>query len=62
MRQVERKAGISFQRIGAPQPLDIIKAGAKDAAKYGGGRENVGWYGLVKLISVCGDQVLIVTN
>ena len=24
---VERKAGVQFQRIGAPQPVDIIKAG-----------------------------------
>ena len=33
VQAVERKAGIAFQRIGAPQPVDIIKAGAKDAAK-----------------------------
>ena len=33
VQAVERKAGIVFQRIGAPQPVDIIKAGAKDAAK-----------------------------
>ncbi len=33
VRQVERIAGISFQRIGAPQPVDIIKAGAKDSIR-----------------------------
>ena len=27
---VERKSGVQFQRIGAPQPVDIGKAGAKD--------------------------------
>ncbi len=33
IRMVEKKAGITFQRIGAPQPDDIIKAGAGDAAR-----------------------------
>ncbi|XP_064398573.1 nucleolar RNA helicase 2-like isoform X2 [Halichondria panicea] len=33
VKQVERIAGISFQRIGAPQPVDIIKAGAKDSIR-----------------------------
>lgn len=36
MQAVEQKAGFSFQRIGAPQPIDIVKAGAKDAARSGG--------------------------
>ena len=30
---VERKSGVQFQRIGAPQPVDIVKAGAKDSIK-----------------------------
>ena len=30
---VERKAGVQFQRIGAPQPVDIIKAGARDSVR-----------------------------
>ncbi len=34
VKQVERRAGITFQRIGAPQPVDIIKAGAKDSIRY----------------------------
>ena len=33
IRAVERKAGLAFQRIGAPQPVEIIKAGARDAAR-----------------------------
>ncbi len=33
IKAVERKAGLFFQRIGAPQPEDIIKAGAKDSAR-----------------------------
>ena len=31
---VERKVGVQFQRIGAPQPVDIIKAGASDSIRY----------------------------
>ena len=34
IKAVEQKAGVQFQRIGAPQPVDIIKAGASDAIKY----------------------------
>ena len=30
---VERKSGVQFQKIGAPQPVDIVKAGAKDSIK-----------------------------
>ena len=30
---VEKKAGVQFQRIGAPQPVDIIKAGARDSVR-----------------------------
>ena len=30
---VEHKAGVQFQRIGAPQPVDIIKAGARDSVR-----------------------------
>ena len=30
---VERKAGVQFQRISAPQPVDIIKAGARDSIR-----------------------------
>ena len=30
---VERKSGVQFQRIGAPQPVDIVMAGAKDSIK-----------------------------
>ena len=33
VRLVEQKAGITFQRIGAPQPVDIIKAGARDSVR-----------------------------
>ena len=31
--EVERVAGIRFHRIGAPQPSDVIGAGARDAIK-----------------------------
>jgi len=31
VRQIEQKAGVSFKRIGAPQPKDIIEACADDA-------------------------------
>eukprot|EP00730_Choanoeca_flexa_P018423 TRINITY_DN8957_c0_g1_i1.p1 TRINITY_DN8957_c0_g1~~TRINITY_DN8957_c0_g1_i1.p1 ORF type:complete len:746 (+),score=242.38 TRINITY_DN8957_c0_g1_i1:87-2324(+) len=31
IRYVEKRAGITFKRIGAPQPSDIIKASARDA-------------------------------
>ena len=31
--EVERVAGIRFHRIGAPQPGDVIGAGARDAIK-----------------------------
>ena len=31
--EVERVAGVRFQRIGAPQPGDVIGAGARDAVK-----------------------------
>ena len=41
VQAVEQKAGFSFQRIGAPQPIDIVKAGAKDAARSGGGARGV---------------------
>ena len=34
--QVERKAGIKFARIGAPQPADIIRAAAKDSLRWVG--------------------------
>ena len=30
---VEYKAGVQFQRIGAPPPVDIIKAGARDSVR-----------------------------
>ena len=33
MRHVERRAGMKFERIGAPQPDDIIKASARDATR-----------------------------
>ena len=33
MRCVELKAGVQFMRIGAPQAVDIIKAGARDAIR-----------------------------
>jgi ATP-dependent RNA helicase DDX21 len=33
LKLVERKAGIEFNRIGPPQPADIIAASAQDAAK-----------------------------
>ena len=32
---VERRAGIHFQRIGAPQLSDVIGAAARDASRYG---------------------------
>ena len=31
---MEVKAGIQFQRIGAPQPAEIIKSAARDAVRY----------------------------
>ena len=31
--EVEKVAGVRFQRIGAPQPGDVIGAGARDAVK-----------------------------
>lgn len=31
---MEVKAGIQFQRIGAPQPSEIIKSAARDAIRY----------------------------
>ena len=34
VKQVEGRAGITFQRVGAPQPVDIIKAGAKDSIRW----------------------------
>ena len=34
LREVERRAGIKFQQVGAPQPADIIKASARDATQY----------------------------
>ncbi|XP_032229762.2 nucleolar RNA helicase 2 [Nematostella vectensis] len=34
LQPVERKAGIKFKRIGAPQPVDIIKASAEDAKRF----------------------------
>ncbi|XP_031556545.1 nucleolar RNA helicase 2-like [Actinia tenebrosa] len=34
LQHVERKAGIKFTRIGAPQPSDIIKASAEDARRF----------------------------
>ena len=33
IRMIEKKAGIAFQRIGAPQPADIVKAVTLDAVK-----------------------------
>ena len=30
---MERKSGVQFQRIGAPQPVDTVKTGAKDSIK-----------------------------
>ncbi|CAB3990342.1 nucleolar RNA helicase 2-like isoform X1 [Paramuricea clavata] len=34
LQMVERKAGIKFKRIGAPQPEDIIKSSAEDAKRF----------------------------
>ncbi|XP_028405033.1 nucleolar RNA helicase 2-like [Dendronephthya gigantea] len=34
LKMVERKAGIRFKRIGAPQPEDIIKSSADDAKRF----------------------------
>ena len=34
LKSVERRAGITFRRIGPPQPEDIIKASAHDAIKH----------------------------
>eukprot|EP00045_Choanoeca_perplexa_P012086 m.130555 g.130555 ORF g.130555 m.130555 type:complete len:751 (+) comp15877_c0_seq4:153-2405(+) len=33
VRYVEKRAGINFKRIGAPQPVDIIQASARDATQ-----------------------------
>lgn len=33
LRQVERRAGIKFERIGAPQPNDIVNASSRDATQ-----------------------------
>ncbi len=34
VRVVEGKAGLQFQRIGAPQTSDIIQAAARDAMRW----------------------------